>query len=178
RSFVQDLLELPSKVERTLRMDSVIEELAKEYFDNSDFLYLGWSISNPIAIYGPLNRKEISYIIAEGYPAGEMKHGPIALIEDGLPVVMIAPDDKSYIKMLSNMEEVKARDGRVIAIVNNGTSEATKKADDIIEVPHSTRHLSPVIMAIPLQLLAYHIAVLKGTDIDQPRNLAKSVTVE
>ncbi|MBE9531441.1 MAG: glutamine--fructose-6-phosphate transaminase (isomerizing) [Proteobacteria bacterium] len=178
REYIQDLLELPSKVERTLRMDSHIKELAKDYFDNTDFLYLGRSINYPIALEGALKLKEISYIHAEGYPAGEMKHGPIALIEDGLPVVMIAPDDKSYVKMLSNMEEVKARDGRVVAIVNKGKSEAVERADDIIEVPHSTRHLSPVIMAIPLQLLAYHIAVLKGTDVDQPRNLAKSVTVE
>ena len=178
KEYVQDLLELPSKVERTLRMDARIKELAKDYFDNSDFLYLGRSINYPIALEGALKLKEISYIHAEGYPAGEMKHGPIALIEDGLPVVMISPSDKSYVKMLSNMEEVKARDGRVIAIVNKGKSEARERADDIIEVPHSTRHLSPVIMAIPLQLLAYHIAVLKETDVDQPRNLAKSVTVE
>ncbi len=178
QKYVQDLLELPSKVEHTLRMDAHIKALAKDYFQNSDFLYLGRSINYPIALEGALKLKEISYIHAEGYPAGEMKHGPIALIEDGLPVVMIAPDDKSYVKMLSNMEEVKARQGRVIAIVNQVENEATKKADDIIEVPHSTRHLSPVIMAIPLQLLAYHIAVLRETDVDQPRNLAKSVTVE
>ena len=178
QEYVQDLLELPSKVEHTLHLDSHIKALAKDYFDNTDFLYLGRSINYPIALEGALKLKEISYIHAEGYPAGEMKHGPIALIEGGLPVVMIAPDDKSYRKMLSNMEEVKARDGRVIAVVNKGKSEVAQRADDIIEVPHSTRHLCPVIMAIPLQLLAYHIAVLKGTDVDQPRNLAKSVTVE
>ena len=178
KKYVQDLLELPVKVEHALHTQAHIKEIAKGYFHHTDFLYLGRSINYPIALEGALKLKEISYIHAEGYPAGEMKHGPIALIDDGLPVVVLAPGDKSYSKMLSNVEEVKAREGRVIAVVNKGDSEISGRADDIIEVPLSSRHLSPVIMTIPLQLLAYHIAVLKKTDVDQPRNLAKSVTVE
>jgi glucosamine--fructose-6-phosphate aminotransferase (isomerizing) len=178
KKYVQDLLELPVKVEHALHTEPHIKEISKGYFKQTDFLYLGRSINYPIALEGALKLKEISYIHAEGYPAGEMKHGPIALIDDGLPVAVLAPRDKSYVKMLSNVEEVKARDGSIIAVVNEDDTEISKRADDIIEVPLSSRHLSPVIMTIPLQLLAYHIAVLKGTDVDQPRNLAKSVTVE
>ncbi len=158
-----------------------IEALAGRYFEYRDFIYLGRGINFPIALEGALKLKEISYIHASGYAAGEMKHGPIALIDSDMPVVALAPNDNTYPKMLSNMEEVSARSGRLIAVVNEGAAELSSKGSkvgDIITVPEASVFLTPIILAVPLQLLAYYIAVLKGTDVDQPRNLAKSVTVE
>jgi glucosamine--fructose-6-phosphate aminotransferase (isomerizing) len=143
-----------------------------------DFLYLGRGINYPIALEGALKLKEISYIHAEGYPAGEMKHGPIALIDEEMPVVVLAPRNANYEKVVSNMEEVIARSGRVIAVCSSGDAEIKAKAEVALEIPADGDDLTPILLSIPLQLLAYHVAVLKGTDVDQPRNLAKSVTVE
>ena len=176
--MIKELIKLPLKIEKVLDEESKIEEIAKRYSHYSDFLYLGRSLNYPIALEGALKLKEISYIHAEGYPAGEMKHGPIALIDEDMPVVVLAPKDGSYHKVLANMEEVKARDGIVIGIVTEGDSLAEERSDDIITVPEVPHYLNPILLSIPLQLLAYHVAVLKGTDVDQPRNLAKSVTVE
>ncbi len=182
---VQELLRLPGKLETVLSHDAVYEELARRLFRASDFLFLGRGIHFPIALEGALKLKEISYIHAEGYPAGEMKHGPNALIDEHLPVVVLAARDPSsemsrilYEKTLSNIQEVKAREGIVVAVVNEGDQEARRMADHIIEVPPSSDLLLPVLEIVPLQLLAYHIAVRRGCDVDQPRNLAKSVTVE
>jgi len=157
---------------------TTIEVIAKRYFHHSDFIFIGRGINYPIALEGALKLKEISYIHAEGYPAGEMKHGPIALIDENMPIVALAPGDSSYPKMLGNMEEVKARGGKIIAIVTESDASAAGMVDDIFTVPPVTEALEPILLSIPLQLLAYHVAVLKGTDVDQPRNLAKSVTVE
>jgi len=143
-----------------------------------DFLYLGRGMNYPIALEGALKLKEISYIHAEGYPAGEMKHGPIALIDESMPVVAICPDDRVRSKMLSNVEQVKARGGRVIAIASDGDMEVAEKADDVIWIPRAGDYVTAILASIPLQLFAYHMAVLRGCDVDQPRNLAKSVTVE
>ncbi len=143
-----------------------------------DFLYLGRGINYPIALEGALKLKEISYIHAEGYPAGEMKHGPIALIDEHMPVVVLVSKGVTFDKMLSNVEEVKARGGKIIAVTSKVTEDINARADTIFKVPENNAYLTPVLFAVPLQLLAYHIAELKGTDIDQPRNLAKSVTVE
>ncbi|MBI3752715.1 MAG: glutamine--fructose-6-phosphate transaminase (isomerizing) [Deltaproteobacteria bacterium] len=178
KELIQELVRLPKKIETILSHEPEIEAIAKKYFHFRDFLYLGRGINYPVALEGALKLKEISYIHAEGYPAGEMKHGPIALIDEDMPVVILAPKDATYPKMLGNMEEVKARGGKIIAIVSEGDSEAAKKADEAIIIPTASHHLSPILLTVPLQLLAYHIAVLKGTDVDQPRNLAKSVTVE
>ena len=171
--LVTDLLGLPKKVEKALEADAAIEKLSRRYFNFTDFLYLGRSINYPIALEGALKLKEISYIHAEGYPAGEMKHGPIALIDEELPSVVLAPTGGSYSKMCANMEEVKARGGRVIAVVTAADGEAALGADDSIEVPASSKYLTPIVLTIPLQLLAYHIAVLKGTDVDQPEKSRK-----
>ncbi len=178
REFIQELVRVPGKIEKVLSLDDEIAKLSKKYFHATDFLYLGRGINYPIALEGALKLKELSYIHAEGYPAGEMKHGPIALVDEELPIVVLAPRDRYYPKILSNMEEAKARGGRIIAIVSEGDTDAKKIADDFIEIPHTPHYLMPIVMTIPLQMLAYHIAVLKGTDVDQPRNLAKSVTVE
>lgn len=179
---IDDLLEeiqkLPLYLERTLKKDGEIQELSKIFFKKENFLYLGRGLNYPIALEGALKLKEISYIHAEGYPAGEMKHGPIALIDDNMPVVAIATDDLVKRKMLANMEEVKARDGILIGIINEGDDETKKLCDYVIEVPKSNIYLQPIINVVPLQLLAYHIALKRGCDVDQPRNLAKSVTVE
>ncbi|MBI5682218.1 MAG: glutamine--fructose-6-phosphate transaminase (isomerizing) [Deltaproteobacteria bacterium] len=178
KDLLHELITLPHKIEKILTLNGEIESIAKRYFNFRDFLYLGRGINYPVALEGALKLKEISYIHAEGYPAGEMKHGPIALIDEDMPVVVLAPEDKTYSKIISNMEEVKARGGRIIAIVNEGDKEAAETSDEVISIPNTTHFLMPILMTIPLQLLAYHIAVLKGTDVDQPRNLAKSVTVE
>ena len=154
------------------------ETLAHEYAKYSDFLYLGRGINFPLAMEGALKLKEISYIHAEGYQAGEMKHGPISLIDENMPVVALIPRDKLYEKMLSNINEVKARGGVVIAVATEGDHELASKADDIIYIPKASVAVTPMLMAIPMQLLAYYIAVRRGCDVDQPRNLAKSVTVE
>lgn len=177
-NLIQELVRLPKKIDKALEGATKIEALAKRYSHYRDFIYLGRGLNHPIALEGALKLKEISYIHAEGYAAGEMKHGPIALIDENMPVVVLAPKDLSYPKMLGNMEEVRARGGRIISVVNEGDDEASGRADDVIMVPEASVHLAPILISIPLQLLAYHIAVLKGTDVDQPRNLAKSVTVE
>ncbi len=172
------LAKLPSLVERCLEDDSKIQELAREFKDATDFLYLGRGVNYPIALEGALKLKEISYIHAEGYPAGEMKHGPIALIDETLPVVSLAPKDAVFDKMMANMEEVKARGGTLIAVTTEDAGDLDGKADFILEVPKTTPELTPILLVLPLQLLSYHIALLRGCDVDQPRNLAKSVTVE
>jgi len=161
-----------------LRQESAIETLAKKYFRYEDFLYLGRGINYPIALEGALKLKEISYIHAEGYPAGEMKHGPIALIDEDMPVVALATGDEVYDKVKSNVQQVKARDGRVIALVDRDPDELAGLAEDVIRVPSVSPLLQPIVNVVPLQLLAYFIGVRRGADVDQPRNLAKSVTVE
>jgi glucosamine--fructose-6-phosphate aminotransferase (isomerizing) len=185
RAFVQELVRLPGKIETILSKNEIYEELGRKLFRATDFLYLGRGVHFPIALEGALKLKEISYIHAEGYPAGEMKHGPNALIDETLPVVVLATHDRFsaastvlYEKTLSNIQEVKAREGKVLAIVTEGDREIRKVADDVIEIPAAPDLLSPILEIVPLQLLAYHIAVRRGCDVDQPRNLAKSVTVE
>jgi glucosamine--fructose-6-phosphate aminotransferase (isomerizing) len=178
RKLSAELLTLPRKVEEALELDSVIEDAAKIFMSASDFLYLGRGNQYPIALEGALKLKEISYIHAEGYPAGEMKHGPIALIDEHLPVVIVAPQNDTFEKVASNMEEVRARAGKVIVVTNGDGDNLREMADIVFVLPSIADELMPVLTSIPLQLLAYHIAVLKGTDVDQPRNLAKSVTVE
>jgi glucosamine--fructose-6-phosphate aminotransferase (isomerizing) len=173
-----DLVHIPTLVERCLEEDPGIERIAKHFFKSSDFLYLGRGPNFPVALEGALKLKEISYIHAEGYPAGEMKHGPIALIDENMPVVVLAGKNGVYEKILANIQEVKARSGIVIALATAGDAELAKIADHTIFVPATNQLLMPILMSIPLQLLAYHIAVLRGADVDQPRNLAKSVTVE
>jgi glucosamine--fructose-6-phosphate aminotransferase (isomerizing) len=168
----------PALLEDVLKLNATTEKVAKKYMNARDFLYLGRGKNFPIALEGALKLKEISYIHAEGYPAGEMKHGPIALIDEEVPVVVLVPKNSAYEKTLSNMEEVIARSGRVIAFCTEGDDEVRGRAEDIIEIPSLDEDLDPLLLSVPLQLLAYHIAVLKGTDVDQPRNLAKSVTVE
>jgi glucosamine--fructose-6-phosphate aminotransferase (isomerizing) len=179
REAIAELIKLPKKMEAALAQDGVIRAIAQEYVHARDFLYLGRGINYPIALEGALKMKEISYIHAEGYPAGEMKHGPIALIDEHMPVVTIVSDHGvTFEKMLSNMEEVRARRGRLIAVADSTPGEVVAKVDACIPVPKSSPYLAPVLFTIPLQLLAYHVAVFRGTDVDQPRNLAKSVTVE
>ncbi len=178
RDFATELGNLPDLVTRTLELSSGIADLAKHYVDTHNALYLGRGVNFPVALEGALKLKEISYIHAEGYPAAEMKHGPIALIDENMPVVFVAPHDHVYQKVLANMQEVKARGGRILALTSEGNSDLGRLVDQQIYVPASAPLLSPVITAIPLQLLAYHIAVLRGCDVDRPRNLAKSVTVE
>jgi glutamine---fructose-6-phosphate transaminase (isomerizing) len=185
RCLMQELTRLPGKIETILQNDAAIEELARQFFRHTDFLYLGRGIHYPIALEGALKLKEISYIHAEGYPAGEMKHGPNALIDENLPVVIIATRDESdpasmtlYEKTTSNLQEVKARDGIVIAVVTEGDRLARATADHVIEIPPASELVVPILEIVPLQLLAYHISVRRGCDVDQPRNLAKSVTVE
>ena len=175
---VRALSALPNQVERILALDGEIQALAEKYMDCRNFLYLGRGYQFPVALEGALKLKEVSYIHAEGYPAAEMKHGPIALIDDDMPVVALAPAGPIYSKVLSNIEEVRARQGRVIAVVTDGNTEIRDKVDHVISVPSSLPHIQPILTSIPLQLLAYHMAVLRGCDVDQPRNLAKSVTVE
>ena len=178
RKRIQDLVEIPRLVEQTLELDNKIAALARHLSSAHDFLYLGRGLQYPIALEGALKLKELSYIHAEGYAGGEMKHGPIALIDESFPVVALAPRDSGYERMLGNIEEVRAREGQVIAIVQTGDKLVASKAQHVIEVPAAAELLLPLITVIPLQLLAYHIAVRRGCDVDQPRNLAKSVTVE
>jgi glucosamine--fructose-6-phosphate aminotransferase (isomerizing) len=178
REHIQALIELPGKVARVLEHHAIYAELAERYHRATDALFLGRQINYPVALEGALKLKEISYIHAEGYPAGEMKHGPIALIDEDLPVVCVAVRDAIYEKMLSNIEQVKARGGHVIAIATEGDTRVRDKADYVIEVPATLPLLTPIVASIPMQLLAYHFAVRRGADVDQPRNLAKSVTVE
>jgi glucosamine--fructose-6-phosphate aminotransferase (isomerizing) len=178
RKHIQGLLELPRLLERVLESEPAIAELARGLAGYKNFLFLGRGIHYPIALEGALKLKELSYLHAEGYPAGEMKHGPIALIDDGMPVIALTPRDSSYDRMMGTVEEVRAREGRVIALAHEGDREIGARASLVLTVPVSAELLSPIIMAVPLQLLAYHLAVRLGRDVDQPRNLAKSVTVE
>jgi len=178
REIVAALQTLPDLVRVALKQSTAVECIAREYCDKANFLYLGRGFNFPVALEGALKLKEISYIHAEGYPAAEMKHGPIALIDQNMPVVFIAPSDSVYHKVASNIEEVKARGGRVIAVVSDGNHDLPARVDHVVEVPATIDMLQPLLTVIPLQLLAYHMAVLRGCDVDQPRNLAKSVTVE
>ena len=178
RQLVSQLVRLPELVERALAVEPQVQALAERYADAPNALYLGRGANFPVALEGALKLKEISYIHAEGYPAAEMKHGPIALIDENMPVVCLAPKDSVYPKVVSNMQEVKARGGRIIAITSEGNGDLSNVADHQIAVPASPPLIAPVLTVIPLQLLAYHIAVLRGCDVDRPRNLAKSVTVE
>jgi glutamine---fructose-6-phosphate transaminase (isomerizing) len=178
-AMIQELLHIPHGIEQILEADSQIQAVAQRYFQSQDFLFLGRGIHYPIALEGALKLKEISYIHAEGYPAGEMKHGPIALIDEKMPAVFLVPQNEIQEKVFSNIEEVRARGGIIIALTDGRKGEPLgSKADDLIRLPKAGRGLSPILYVVPLQLLAYHIAVLRGTDVDQPRNLAKSVTVE
>jgi len=175
---LEELPKIPAKIKEVLKMSNEIRELAKIFKDTKNFLYLGRNLNFPVALEGALKLKEISYIHAEGYPAAEMKHGPIALVDENMPVVFICPQDSVYSKILSNMQEIQARGGNIIAIINEDDSKVSKLAKYVIKVPKTSDALSPLLNVIPLQLLAYHIADLKGLNVDKPRNLAKSVTVE
>ncbi|HHJ53689.1 MAG TPA: SIS domain-containing protein, partial [Caldithrix abyssi] len=178
KQIIDELMKIPEKVQGILNQNEAIRKLADIYKNERNFLYLGRGYNFPVALEGALKLKEISYIHAEGYPAAEMKHGPIALIDENMPVVFIATKDAIYDKVISNIEEVKARKGRVICIANEGDVKIKDYADHVIYIPETAHALTPLLAVIPLQLLAYHIAVLRGCDVDQPRNLAKSVTVE
>ena len=178
QGLLNELLQLPEKVEKALYCHDAVKRIAKKYYHVRDFLYLGRGINYPIALEGALKLKEISYIHAEGYPAGEMKHGPIALIDNTMPVLALAPDDTVLEKILSNMEEVKSRGGKLIAVAVEGNTKVNSRTPDIIFMPGTNYYLTPIIFSIPLHLLAYHMAVLRKCNVDQPRNLAKSVTVE
>ena len=178
REILYELEDIPKKIEETLLLDAQIKEIAAIYKDATNFLYLGRGYNFPVALEGALKLKEISYIHAEGYPAAEMKHGPIALIDENMPVVFLATNRSAYEKIVSNVQEVKARKGKIIAVVHKGDTQIRALADHIIEVPETEEILSPLITIVPLQLLAYHIAIMRGCNVDQPRNLAKSVTVE
>jgi glucosamine--fructose-6-phosphate aminotransferase (isomerizing) len=182
RPHIEKLLQLPQILEQTIKASAGTERIAEKFYNRTDFLFLGRGINYPIALEGALKLKEISYIHAEGYPAGEMKHGPIALIDERMPVVAIAPDDHVFEKMIGNVQEAKARGGSVIAITSEGDTRMAaildKHHDVMLAMPRTDALLTPIVMTIPLQLLAYHIAVRRGCDVDQPRNLAKSVTVE
>ncbi len=176
--LIEELAEIPEKVRTIIAQSHIIEEIAEKYKDKRNFLYLGRGINFPVALEGALKLKEISYIHAEGYPAAEMKHGPIALIDEDMPVVFIATKDQIYDKVISNLEEVRARKGKIIVVANYGDEKIAEIADHVIYIPETNQALVPLLAVIPLQLLAYYIAVKRGCDVDQPRNLAKSVTVE
>jgi glucosamine--fructose-6-phosphate aminotransferase (isomerizing) len=182
RPHVDALLQLPHLLDETLKVAPELEAVAARFHTRTDFLFLGRGINYPIALEGALKLKEISYIHAEGYPAGEMKHGPIALIDEQMPVVTLAPADHVFEKMIGNMQEAKARGGSVVALTTRGEHKLwailDRARDVVIEIPQAPELLTPVVMVLPLQLLAYYIAVRRGCDVDQPRNLAKSVTVE
>ena len=178
RELMIELDNIPAKVEKALQLNTEIEQISEIFKDAANFLYLGRGYNFPVALEGALKLKEISYIHAEGYPAAEMKHGPIALIDENMPVVVIATKDSSYEKVVSNIQEVKARKGRIIAVVTEGDDVIPQLAEFVIEVPATSEVLMPLVSVVPLQLLSYHIAVLRGCNVDQPRNLAKSVTVE
>jgi glucosamine--fructose-6-phosphate aminotransferase (isomerizing) len=178
RALLNELSVIPKKVEETLESIDLIEEISALYKDATNCLYLGRGVNFPIALEGALKLKEISYIHAEGYPAAEMKHGPIALIDENMPVIVVAPNNGHYEKLVSNVQEVKARSGKVIAIVTKGDTDILQSADHVIEIPETLEALTPLLTVIPLQLLSYFIAVMRGCDVDRPRNLAKSVTVE
>jgi len=176
--YSAELEKLPALIDEILARDAEFKVLAEKYVDANDFLFIGRGINYPTALEGALKLKEISYIHAEGYPAGEMKHGPIALIDEKMPILAIVTQDRLYDKMFSQVQQAKARDGRVIALATTGDERIEQEADDMIWVPPCSSRLAPIVNVIPLQLLSYHIAVLRGCDVDMPRNLAKSVTVE
>jgi glucosamine--fructose-6-phosphate aminotransferase (isomerizing) len=178
RRIIDAMHQVPEKVKQTLAVNDEVRRIAAKYVHEQNFLYLGRQYNFPVALEGALKLKEISYIHAEGYPAAEMKHGPIALVDDHTPSVFIVPQGFVYDKVLANMEEIKARGGPVIAVVEEGDTRAAKLADEVIYIPAVEEFLQPIVSIVPLQLLAYHIAVLRGCDVDKPRNLAKSVTVE
>jgi len=175
---IEDLLEIPRQMEAALAADGAVAALAAELAVYDNVLYLGRGVQHAVALEGALKLKEIAYIHAEGYAGGEMKHGPIALIDERMPVIALAPRDSSYDRMVSNIEEVRARQGRIIAVGDAGDAQLCQRADAILPIPPAPDLLAPLVSVLPLQLLAYHIAVLRGLDVDQPRNLAKSVTVE
>ncbi len=176
--YLAELEAVPAKVEKALLSNTLVKEISETYKDSANCLYLGRGYNFPVALEGALKLKEISYIHAEGYPAAEMKHGPIALIDEHMPVVVIATKKGHYEKVVSNIQEIKSRKGRIIAVVTEGDETVKELADHVIEVPDTSESLSPLLTTIPLQLLSYHIAVMRGCNVDQPRNLAKSVTVE
>jgi len=176
--LLHELAAIPAKVEKALQTNALIEQIAAEYKDARNMLYLGRGYNFPVALEGALKLKEISYIHAEGYPAAEMKHGPIALIDEEMPVIFIATQDSSYEKVVSNIQEVKARKGKIVAVVTEGDTQVKALADHVIEVPLTHEAFTPLLSVVPLQLFSYHIAVMRGCNVDQPRNLAKSVTVE
>tara|TARA_R110000868_G_scaffold141248_2_gene357554 strand:- start:190 stop:777 length:588 start_codon:yes stop_codon:yes gene_type:complete len=176
--YLTELETIPNKVEKALESNTLIEIIADVYKDSTNCLYLGRGYNFPVALEGALKLKEISYIHAEGYPAAEMKHGPIALIDEHMPVFVIATKKGHYEKVVSNIQEIKSRKGKIIAIVTEGDEQVKDLADHVIEVPETLESLTPLLTTIPLQLLSYHIAVMRGCNVDQPRNLAKSVTVE
>jgi len=178
KNLIEELVKVPHLMEEMLKTSHEVARIARKYLDARDFLYLGRGINYPIALEGALKLKEISYVHAEGYPAGEMKHGPIALIDRELPVIVLATRNNVYEKVISNIEEVKAREGKVIALASASDREIVTKVDDVIAIPETHASLTPILLTLPLQLLAYYMADFKGTDVDQPRNLAKSVTVE
>ncbi len=177
-NYISELERIPKKIEKVLESDLYIQQIARHYKEASNFLYLGRGFNFPVALEGALKLKEISYIHAEGYPAAEMKHGPIALIDENMPVVVIATKKGQYEKVVSNIQEIKSRKGKIIAIVTEGDEQVKKLADHVIEIPETLEPLSPLLATIPLQLLSYYIAIYRGCNVDQPRNLAKSVTVE
>jgi glucosamine--fructose-6-phosphate aminotransferase (isomerizing) len=176
--LLTELENIPNKVRKVLENEDKIKQIASMWKDANNALYLGRGYNFPVALEGALKLKEISYIHAEGYPAAEMKHGPIALIDENMPVVVIATNDSTRDKVISNIQEVKARKGKILAIVKENDEAIAEMADYFIEIPETEEPLTPLLSVIPLQLLAYHIAVLRGCNVDQPRNLAKSVTVE
>jgi glucosamine--fructose-6-phosphate aminotransferase (isomerizing) len=178
RSYLEHMTLIPGKVESLLKLNDEIESIASVYKDSSNCLFLGRGFNFPVALEGALKLKEISYIHAEGYPAAEMKHGPIALIDENMPIVVVATKDGHYEKVVSNIQEIKSRKGKIIAIVMEGDKTVKGLADHCIEIPSTIEPLSPLLTTIPMQLLSYHIAVMRGCNVDQPRNLAKSVTVE
>jgi glucosamine--fructose-6-phosphate aminotransferase (isomerizing) len=176
--LINALSSLPDHVKSVLALNDDIKRIAENYRQKNNFLYLGRGVNFPVALEGALKLKEISYIHAEGYPAAEMKHGPIALIDESMPVVVIAPQDSVYSKITSNLQEIKARKGQIIAVATEGDVRIRELADEVIYLPKVHEFSLPILSIIPLQLLAYHMAVRRGCDVDQPRNLAKSVTVE
>jgi glucosamine--fructose-6-phosphate aminotransferase (isomerizing) len=178
QKLIHELTLVPDKIREVLAIEDQIEKIAATYKDASNALYMGRGALFPVALEGALKLKEISYIHAEGYPAAEMKHGPIALIDEKMPVFALALNDNNYEKMISNIQEVKARKGKVIAVVTKGDKAVKSMADHVIEIPEAHEAIAPLISIIPLQILAYHIALMRGCNVDQPRNLAKSVTVE
>ena len=175
---ISELKKLPSLIKNVLKCNNQVQIIAKDFLKAKGAMFLGRGLSFPIALEGALKLKELSYLHAEGYPAGEMKHGPLALIEEGLPVVVLAPRDRYFEKTISNMQEVIARGGKVILITNESSNIISENVRFTLEIPKTDNYLTPFLMTIPLQLLAYHVASLKNCDIDKPRNLAKSVTVE